>query len=101
MSYGLLGVAVVGGGAAVYYLTARAPSQPAAKRNPPLASDPKSPASTFLGGDQGWIDLKLESVEQINHNTKKFRFALPSKESVSGLHVACRNLPFLISQRRC
>jgi cytochrome-b5 reductase len=42
----------------------------------------------FTGGEQGWIDLKLESVENINHNTKKFRFALPKEDDVSGLEVA-------------
>ena len=45
--------------------------------------------SAFLGGDQGWIDLKLESVEELSHNTKKFRFALPNEDDVSGLHIAC------------
>ncbi|KAI4116563.1 MAG: hypothetical protein LQ345_003050 [Seirophora villosa] len=42
----------------------------------------------FTGGDQGWLDLKLESVEELSHNTKKFRFALPNKDDVSGLQVA-------------
>jgi cytochrome-b5 reductase len=42
----------------------------------------------FTGGDQGFISLKLESVENINHNTKKFRFALPEDDQVSGLHIA-------------
>lgn len=42
----------------------------------------------FTGGDQGWIDLKLQSVENINHNTKKLSFALPNKDDVSGLQVA-------------
>jgi cytochrome-b5 reductase len=44
--------------------------------------------SIFTGGDQGFISLKLESVENINHNTKKFRFALPEEDAVSGLHIA-------------
>jgi len=44
--------------------------------------------AAFTGGDQGFISLKLESVEMINHNTKKFRFALPENDQVSGLHVA-------------
>ncbi|KAL8856223.1 MAG: hypothetical protein Q9178_007140 [Gyalolechia marmorata] len=48
----------------------------------------KPAQKAFKGGDQGWLDLKLESVEQINHNTKKLRFALPDKEDVSGLEVA-------------
>jgi cytochrome-b5 reductase len=42
----------------------------------------------FTGGDQGFIGLKLESVENVNHNTKKFRFALPEDDQVSGLTVA-------------
>ncbi len=44
--------------------------------------------SAFTGGDQGFISLKLESVENVNHNTKKFRFALPESDQVSGLQVA-------------
>ncbi|KAL8878501.1 MAG: hypothetical protein Q9198_003696 [Flavoplaca austrocitrina] len=53
-------------------------------------SDSIKPAQkTFKGGEQGWVDLKLENVEEINHNTKKFRFALPDKDDVSGLEIAC------------
>ncbi|KAI4240209.1 MAG: hypothetical protein L6R40_005238 [Gallowayella cf. fulva] len=52
--------------------------------NPPDASANK----TFKGGDQGWVDLKLENVEELSHNAKKFRFALPDKNDVSGLEVA-------------
>jgi cytochrome-b5 reductase len=44
--------------------------------------------SAFTGGDQGFISLKLESVENINHNTKKFRFALPEGDQVSGLKIS-------------
>ncbi|ESZ98962.1 NADH-cytochrome b5 reductase [Sclerotinia borealis F-4128] len=44
--------------------------------------------SAFTGGDQGFISLKLDSVENINHNTKKFRFELPESDQVSGLHIA-------------
>ena len=36
------------------------------------------------------MSLVLDSVEQVNHNTKKFRFHLPEEDSVSGLNVACR-----------
>lgn len=49
----------------------------------------KPSKKTFTGGEQGWVDLKLESVEEVNHNTKKFRFALPEENDVSGLDVAC------------
>ena len=44
--------------------------------------------SAFTGGDQGFISLKLDSIENINHNTKKFRFALPEEDQVSGLKIA-------------
>lgn len=55
------------------------------------AKEKASPGSkVFTGGDQGFVDLKLESIENINHNVKKFRFALPESEDVSGLHIACR-----------
>jgi len=45
-------------------------------------------SKAFIGGDQGFISLKLDSVENINHNTKKFRFELPESDQVSGLTVA-------------
>lgn len=57
-------------------------------RNKGKADDGKPANKTFTGGEQGWVDLKLESVENINHNTKKFRFALPDKDDVSGLQIA-------------
>ena len=48
----------------------------------------KDATKAFTGGDQGFISLKLDSVENINHNTKKFRFALPEGDQVSGLVIA-------------
>lgn len=42
----------------------------------------------FTGGEQGWVSLELENVENVNHNTKKFRFKLPEEDDVSGLAVA-------------
>lgn len=47
-----------------------------------------SASKAFTGGEQGFVSLVLESVENINHDTKKFRFHLPDGESVSGLTVA-------------
>jgi cytochrome-b5 reductase len=44
--------------------------------------------AALTGGDQGFIPLKLDSVETVNHNTKKFRFQLPEPDQVSGLHIA-------------
>ncbi|OJJ47786.1 hypothetical protein ASPZODRAFT_94625 [Penicilliopsis zonata CBS 506.65] len=52
------------------------------------AQAPKQRESTFTGGDQGWVDLKLSEIEVLNHNTKRLRFELPDKEAVSGMHVA-------------
>lgn len=51
---------------------------------------PPGPATpVFKGGDQGFVDLKLASIENVNHNTKRFRFEFPEGESnVSGLHIA-------------
>lgn len=45
---------------------------------------------TFSGGDQGFLDLKLSSVANVNHNVKRFRFELPKEDAVSGLNVACQ-----------
>jgi cytochrome-b5 reductase len=42
----------------------------------------------FTGGDQGFISLKLVNIENVNHNTKKFRFELPEGDQVSGLQSA-------------
>ncbi|KAF2401960.1 oxidoreductase NAD-binding domain-containing protein [Trichodelitschia bisporula] len=63
--------------------------QPASKteeQNIPANTNEASKA--FRGGDQGFVSLKLDSVEILNHNTKKFRFSLPENDSVAGLHVA-------------
>ena len=43
----------------------------------------------FVGGDQGFVDLKLANVEQLSHNAKRLRFEFDDKEAVSGLHIAC------------
>lgn len=104
---GLAAAAAAIGGGSYYFL--RQPVQPVRKvappsapsssspvafkdRPPPLASDSKPSNSTFTGGEQGWISLKLESVEKLNRNTNKFRFSLPNPDDVSGLQIACRYL---------
>lgn len=76
----LAGLAIAGAAGGYYFLQSGAPAVPAVV---------KEPTKTFIGGDQGWVDLKLESVDIVNHNTKKFRFALPEADAVSGLEVAC------------
>lgn len=98
--YGL-GTAVAAGGAAWYAnygpgkkVESKAPPSPAEQINVPAKPTPSASApqnmtgKAFTGGNQGFIDLKLESVEEINHNTKKFRFALPNADDVSGLQIA-------------
>ncbi|CAL5872980.1 uncharacterized protein PFLUO_LOCUS7249 [Penicillium psychrofluorescens] len=52
------------------------------------AAELKERPKVFVGGDQGWVDLKLASVENLSSNTKRFRFEFEDKEAVSGLHVA-------------
>lgn len=42
-----------------------------------------------MGGDQGWVDLKLADIQLLSHNVKKFRFEFEDPEAVSGLHIAC------------
>jgi cytochrome-b5 reductase len=85
---GILGA--IGAGGYYYFTTSQSiPVDPAknTKKIPSQGASKSNP--TFLGGDQGWIGLRLESIETINHNTKRFRFSLPEKDDVSGLHVAC------------
>ena len=65
-------------------LPAKAGDRPADKPAP----------KAFIGGDQGFLDLKLSNIENVNHNTKRFRFDLPEKDQVSGLDVACECIQF-------
>lgn len=68
------------------------PSKTEAANIPPKTA---SGEKAFTGGDQGFISLKLESIENINHNTKKFRFDLP-EGATSGLNVTCMLLPLAL-----
>jgi len=52
------------------------------------STQPSSNLDVAFKNKDEWIDLKLEEIEMVNHNTKRLRFALPSKDQVSGLHVA-------------
>jgi len=52
----------------------------------PLAAETKELRRTF--GSIGFRTLKLESIRQVNHDTKRFRFALPEGDNaVSGLRL--------------
>ncbi|CAM1504115.1 Fc.00g017060.m01.CDS01 [Cosmosporella sp. VM-42] len=82
----LAGAAVVGGGAGYWYLS----GTPAAKK---VEADIKQAVGAeakkaFIGGEQGFLSLKLAEVEHVNHNTKRFRFELPESDQVSGLTIA-------------
>lgn len=80
MVYATIGAGALGAG--YYYYTSR--------QRPSLKAEAAGPAAkAFQGGDQGFLSLKLESVENLSNNTKKFRFALPESDMVSGLPVAC------------
>lgn len=74
----LLGAAGIGGGLYYYY------SGSPASKNVTAATAKKA----LTGGEQGFIPLTLEKVEDVSHNTKKFRFKLPEDDMVSGLHIA-------------
>ncbi|KAI9719453.1 MAG: NADH-cytochrome b5 reductase [Candelaria pacifica] len=98
------GLAAVAGAGGYYYYSQRPGLASTVKQDPSAQAGHGAPAShkeihnipaqadqqnlAFKGGDQGWISLKLDSVEQVSHNTKRFRFALPDKEDVSGLQIA-------------
>jgi cytochrome-b5 reductase len=71
--YALLGLGAGAGG--YYYYTTSSTA----------ASKPLPPAVPTFTGDGQWIDLKLQGVELISPNTKRFRFQLPSEDHVSGL----------------
>ncbi|CDO92956.1 unnamed protein product [Kluyveromyces dobzhanskii CBS 2104] len=47
-----------------------------------------SESSKALKGDNQWIDLPIIKIEKLSHDTKRFTFALPKKDQVSGLTVA-------------
>ncbi|KAI5807608.1 hypothetical protein DFH27DRAFT_327571 [Peziza echinospora] len=46
------------------------------------------PAIPTFTGDNTWVGLKLIEIEAVTPDTKRFRFALPEENSVSGLKIA-------------
>jgi cytochrome-b5 reductase len=83
-------LALLGGiGLAGYYVYSTYGASGAKAAAAPLVEAP----AVFTGGDQGFISLKLEHAETINHNTKRFRFSFDDPNSVSGLQVACEIKP--------
>ncbi|KAL2021443.1 hypothetical protein VTK56DRAFT_7196 [Thermocarpiscus australiensis] len=78
-----------------YYFLAGTPAAKKAEEKVKEAADTaadKAPGGAvkkaLTGGDQGFISLKLEEAEIVNHNSKRLRFRLPEDDMVSGLHVA-------------
>ncbi|KAI1103423.1 ferredoxin reductase-like protein [Jackrogersella minutella] len=82
--YGLGAAGVAGAG--YYFFSSSSKGAVAAAKAKDAVSGP--PKKAFTGGDQGFISLLLKDVENINHNTKKFIFALPEDDQVSGMAVA-------------
>ena len=88
-----LGTAVIAGGLYAASLQNSGPSEyhpgTATDRTVQGSSqDSNNPKKTFTSGFS-FQNLKLESSEVVNHNTKRLRFQLPDKDAVSGLHPSC------------
>ncbi|KAF2859314.1 ferredoxin reductase-like protein [Piedraia hortae CBS 480.64] len=79
------GLAILGAG--TYAMYGGGGDKIAAKTSTPATTVAGTGPKTFTGGDQGFVSLVLKDVEEINHNTKKFSFKLPTEDSVSGLPV--------------
>ncbi|KAI8635533.1 oxidoreductase NAD-binding domain-containing protein [Xylariaceae sp. FL1651] len=47
-----------------------------------------------FGGGPAFLSLQLQSSEDVNHNTKRLRFALPTDQHVSGLALTSALLTF-------
>lgn len=89
------GVALAAVSGGYFYMRRGTPTGQAGSA-PPSAEAQKIPATSdkaakaaFTGGEQGFLSLKLDKSEVINHNTKKLTFLLPEEDMESGLHVAC------------
>lgn len=56
-----------------------------------LYATPTQPPTVF--GTFRPRHLRLESVQDLNHNTKRLRFALPNPDDLSGLPLTCTSPP--------
>ncbi|KAI0864639.1 oxidoreductase NAD-binding domain-containing protein [Xylaria cubensis] len=56
-------------------------------------ADSGAPPKAF-GSGPAFLSLQLQSTEVVNHNTKRLRFALPTKEHVSGLALTSALLTY-------
>lgn len=83
-------------GAGAYYLLSTSGTTPATKAalsakdkaDNVVDAAKQAAKEAFVGGDQGFVPLKVESVESVNHNTKLVRFKLPEEDQISGMHAA-------------
>lgn len=92
MLYGGVAAAAAGVAASFFFYPGTPTPQQAVKeaKNKTLSAANLADApKTFTGGEQGFVGLVLDQVEELNHNTKKFRFKLTDQNAVTGLHVAC------------
>jgi cytochrome-b5 reductase len=83
-------VLVLGTGIGGYYVLSGPKSDNKKDADTPTATSPAT--KVFTGGDQGFVSLKLDQIEIVNHNTKRFRFSFEDEDAVSGLHIACENI---------
>ncbi|ROV94805.1 hypothetical protein VMCG_08901 [Cytospora schulzeri] len=86
----LKGLAVAGIGGAVI-------SQLMMKKADAESSEPKK---VFGRAGPSFTRLTLESSEEVNHNTKRLRFALPSEDAITGLPLTSALLTFAIPKGR-
>lgn len=48
------------------------------------------PRKIFPGGP-AFVSLRLNSIEEVNHNTKRLKFELPEENALSGLSLTCKS----------
>jgi len=83
----LLGAAAVG--AVIYAARSQDEITPKlAADQPPKTKSSKDPRRIFASGIS-FQDMKVQSVERVNHDTKRLRFALPEEDAVTGLQPCC------------
>jgi cytochrome-b5 reductase len=80
---------VLGAGIGGYYYVSAPISD--SKKDGDAATVAVPAKKVFTGGDQGFVSLKLDQIENVNHNTKRFRFSFEDSDAVSGLNIACEN----------
>ena len=88
----LTGVAVLGVGVTAYYTTRRTPvsfdsAMKPAGVSPQVIPKMETAKKTFTSMLSS-VQLKVASVEQVSHDTKKLTFELPSEDEISGLPMS-------------